>query len=98
MDKNILKGGNNNLGALDVLKYETKACDKCGHKIFETKYIIKKIPGLVVGAGAEDVDYPVTVFCCAKCGEIMKELREEIEAGEKRAEENKNAKQGGLIL
>lgn len=88
----------NNLGAIDVLKYETKTCDKCGYNIFEAKYIIKKIPGLVVGAGAEDVDYPVSVFCCAKCGAIMKELRDEIEAGEKRAKENKNVNKGGLIL
>jgi hypothetical protein len=33
--------------------------------------VVKKIPGVVVGKAGEDINYPMSVFTCTKCGTIM---------------------------
>ena len=71
-------------------------CDKCGNETFEAAYIIKNIPGLVLGNGSDDVQYPLDVVVCKKCGAIMKDYRKEYKLEEfaEKKEENKS----GLIL
>jgi len=78
------------------LKYENIKCDKCGNETFESAFIIKNIPGLVMGQGNEDIQYPLDVVVCKKCGAIMKDYRKEYKLEEfaEKKEENK----GGLIL
>ena len=78
------------------LKYENIKCDKCGNETFESAFIIKNIPGLVLGQGNEDIQYPMDVVVCKKCGAIMKDYRKEYKLEEfaEKKEENK----GGLIL
>ena len=78
------------------LNYENIKCDKCGNETFESAFIIKNIPGLVLGQGNEDIQYPMDVVVCKKCGAIMKDYRKEYKLEEfaEKKEENK----GGLIL
>lgn len=82
---------------VNPLKYPSVKCDNCGGEVFEEKYIIKKIPGMIVGNGTEDITYPIPVLVCSKCGTIEKTNRELIEKGNKYQEEHKE-NNGGLII
>ncbi len=83
---------------INPLKYPSVTCDNCGCDLFEEKIILKKIPGMVAGNGTEDINYPVPVLVCSKCGSIEKSYRELLEKGAKYQEEHKETKSGGLIL
>lgn len=83
---------------VNPLKYPSVKCDKCGHEVFVTGYILKTIPGVVVGSGNKDERYPIPVFICAKCGEVEPEMRAQIEKGNKYQEENKEASKGSNLI
>lgn len=72
---------------IDPTSYPQIKCDKCGHNVFRNGLVIYNIPGLAIGNGSEDIHYPVPVYVCDKCGEIMKAYRDEIEQIEKEKEE-----------
>jgi len=61
---------------INPLDYDNLKCDKCGNETFTHNIILKKIPGIVVGAGKEDQVIDLPVFVCAKCGAILKDYRE----------------------
>lgn len=82
---------------INPLKYPNVKCDKCGYEVFEEGVILKNIPGLEIGAGAEDVTYPLTVLVCKKCGTILKGYREDYKLGEF-TEEDKEETIQTLIL
>ena len=81
---------------VNPLKYPSVKCDNCGGELFEEKIILKKIPGLIAGTGSEDINYPVSVLACSKCGTIEKTYRDLIEKGEKTQEKQEN--NSGLII
>jgi len=60
-------------------KYPRVKCDNCGHDIFRSATILNKIPGLVIGNGSDDIEYPTPVFVCDKCGTMLKSYRDDIE-------------------
>lgn len=55
---------------IDPRDYESVKCPKCGCEIFTQGIIIKKIPGVLVGAGTDDMEYPIPVMVCSKCGTL----------------------------
>lgn len=69
----------NNLPKKSISEFDTITCDHCGCTIFDNKYVLKRIPGILVGTGGEDIQYPVPVFVCSKCGTMLKEDREALE-------------------
>lgn len=78
MNNDLLLGGGNipNLGggsSIDPRDYPTKKCSKCGGLTFVSRYIIKEIPGTLVGAGPETIVYPMKALVCADCGTIIDE-------------------------
>ena len=83
---------------IDPTKFPQVKCDKCGHNVFNSAYVIYKVSGLAMGTGTEDYPYPLPVYTCAKCGTIMKDLREEIEKIEKEKEENKETTKGTTLI
>ena len=64
---------------INPLKYPTEECDMCKNTVFTQGYIFKRIPGLEVGNGTDDVLYPIPVYYCAKCGTISSVDREALE-------------------
>lgn len=52
-------------------------CDKCQHTIFDNKYIIKKVK-----QNGQEYDMPISIFVCAKCGTVLKSMREELHMDE----------------
>ena len=50
---------------------EDMECELCSHTVFTTVYKIKKVSGLVTGTG-KDMIVPISVYACAKCGNINK--------------------------
>lgn len=83
---------------IDPMKYPQIKCDKCGHNTFRQETIMYNIPGFALGAGAGDIPYPIPVYVCAKCGTIIKAVREEIEKAEAEAKENKEATKGTSLI
>lgn len=61
--------------SVNPLEYPSIKCD-CGCETFSQAVVFKKIPGVVLGAGAEEQIVPITVFVCSKCGELMPEYRD----------------------
>ena len=82
----------------DPTQYPQITCDKCGHNTFRREVIMYNIPGVALGAGTGDIPYPIPVYVCAKCGTIIKAVREEIEAAEKKATEKKEAVKGTSLI
>lgn len=76
--ENLTKGS-----SVNPLEYPSVVCDKCGGELWDTAMVIKRIPGMLVGAGSDEVEYPINVLVCHKCGAIMKKDRELLENNKK---------------
>ena len=74
---------------IDIKKYPTYKCHKCGGQLFEHACILKEISGLELGMGTESFAYPLDVLVCKSCGEILKDHQEELGLSEK--EEKKDS-------
>ena len=97
--KDDFLGGMSNGPQIDPMLYPQITCDKCGHNTFRREVIMYNVPGVAIGAGTGDYPWPLPVYVCAKCGTIIKAVREEIEAAAKKTAENKEAaKNTSLIL
>lgn len=96
MVKDDLLGGLGKGPQIDPMEYPQIKCDKCGHNVFRHGVIVYNIPGLAVGAGSEDMHYPLPVYVCDNCGTIMKSYRDELEKIEKEKEDK--SKTSSLIL
>lgn len=86
--------------SFNPFQYPSEICPNCGCEIFTPGVIMKKVPGVVLGAGSEEVTVPIKVAICAKCGtlsETDKKMIDEETKKAKKAEELKNST-GGLIL
>lgn len=60
---------------VNPLKYPNIKC-KCGCEVWNQGVILKRVPGLEMGQGTEDVFVDLPVWYCAKCGEILPEYKE----------------------
>lgn len=56
-------------GNVNPFDYPSEVCE-CGCEIFVPGVIFKKIPGVLAGAGAQEMQFPVKIFYCSKCGKI----------------------------
>jgi len=61
---------------IDPKEYESITCDKCGNVAFMPAMILKIIPGLLLGTGAENRILPDQILVCSKCGTVIKKDRE----------------------
>ena len=82
----------------DPTQYPQITCDKCGHNLFKREVLMYDIPGVVLGAGSGNIPWPVPVYVCAKCGTIIKAVREELETSAKKAAENKESIKGTTLI
>lgn len=67
-DMDMTLGGN--APKVNPLDYPSDKCSKCGNEVFVPGVIFKTIPGVIVGNGKDDVQVPLKVFVCSKCGEL----------------------------
>lgn len=58
---------------VDLSKIKNVKCT-CGNTFFEQAYIIKRIPGLMVGS-TQDVMSPVEIYRCDKCKEVLPDFK-----------------------
>lgn len=69
---------------LNPFAYPSEKCENCGSEVFLPGVMFKRIPGLLIGAGTEEVDVPIKVAVCAKCGTLSpsdaKMLKEKTDA------------------
>lgn len=64
-------GSNSFTPKVNPLDYPNDKCSACGNEVFIPGVIFKLIPGLELGQGkAENVQIPIKVFVCSKCGEL----------------------------
>ena len=85
--------GNAQMPKIDIKKYPTYKCHKCGSILFNRNFVLKQISGIELGMGTETFVYPLEVLVCAKCGEILKDHVEELGL-----EEKEEKKESSLIL
>lgn len=76
---------------INPFDYDEVTCDKCGNNQFVERYIVRKIPAGIAGATSQD--YPIPVLVCAKCGTIIKSVRDDICKASK-----KNTNKNNLIV
>jgi len=93
--QNLNSGG----PVVNPLKYPLSKCEKCGYEIFEEKLVVAKIPGVVVGNGKDDVNYPIPILVCANCGEPEPSYQELLDKAKAYREKNETeTNKSGLIL
>lgn len=94
--KDDLFGGMGNPGPqIDPTIYPQVTCDKCGHNTFRREFLIYNVPGVAMGAGTGDFPWPLPIYVCAKCGTIIKAVRDELDEISKKNTDNKKS---SLIL
>lgn len=79
MEKNI---------RINPLKYPSVKCE-CGSVIWNQGFILKKISGIALGAGAEDQLVNLPIYYCAKCGKPLPEDVEMYKLNEQPEEDKK---------
>lgn len=100
---NLIDGANNTLKmpSIDLTEYESVECDKCKCVIFDTKLILKKIPGVLVGSPHKYQLYPDNVLVCHNCGTVMKRDRDYYHLNDDNTQDITNIKKNsidGLIV
>ena len=79
--------------------YEDLTCTECGHNVFVPGIVFKKIPGVLVGdATRKFVPFPIKVACCAKCGALSAEDKEDLEKQAAMAKKAETANKSSLII
>ena len=56
---------------VNPLEYPTVKCS-CGNEIYIPGVIFKDIPGIALGQGTDNVQVPIKIFYCSKCGKLSK--------------------------
>jgi hypothetical protein len=82
---------------INPFDYPDEVCENCGHNVFVPGVIFKKVPGVLVGAGTEEVSIPIKVAVCQKCGALSPDDKEAFEVANK-AKSDKDKPASGLIL
>lgn len=65
--------GEQQIQPLDLTKTEAIACKKCGGEVFVQGFAWRKISKLVTNKPKDEV-FPVELFLCGDCGEVLDEL------------------------
>ena len=81
---------------VNPLDYPSITCEKCGNEYFKQVAIFKKIPGIVAGTGSEPIIYPIPVYICEKCGELMSEYKKDFEKSQQ--QNNNQTSKNNIIL
>lgn len=61
---------------VNPLDYPSVVCPDCGCQTFVPAMVFKRIPGIAVGAGAEEQEVALKVFICSNCGGLSPRDRE----------------------
>jgi hypothetical protein len=65
--------GEQEVQPLDLTKTEAIACKKCGGEVFVQGFAWRRISKLVTNKPKDEV-FPVELFLCGDCGEVLNEL------------------------
>ena len=60
-------------GGIQLSQTVGYVCSNCGHNIFESKIMIRKVSRFVTGETTDSI-IPIDIIVCDKCGEIAKDL------------------------
>ena len=85
---------------VNPLEYPSVKCPDCGCQTFIPAMIFKRIPGIALGAGAEEQEMAIKVFVCSKCGGLSPRDREMLgeESGEKKQNQGEYTTTTQLII
>lgn len=61
---------------VNPLDYPSVICPDCGTKVFIPAAVFKKVPGILLGTGAEEELIPIQVYVCAKCHKLLPEFEQ----------------------
>lgn len=82
---------NNGMGSnVNPFDYKSEVCEECGNIVFQPALIFKKVPGILLGQGSEEVSLPIKVTCCSKCGALSPHDKAFVEEQEKTQQQTQN--------
>ena len=64
-------GQNNQAPQVNLEQTLGLSCE-CGHTLFESSFILRKVSGLMTGTGQPGI-VPITLFTCKSCGTVLKD-------------------------
>lgn len=76
--------------------YPSEVCPECQNEVFVPGVILKKVPGLLLGAGEETISVPIKVAVCSKCGALSESDRKKYE--EETAKAKKVAEKSSIVV
>ena len=59
-----------NAPQINPFAYPSEVCPECQNEVFVPGVILKKVPGILIGAGEDTVSVPIKVAVCSKCGTL----------------------------
>jgi len=79
-----------NAPQINPFAYPSEVCPECQHEVFVPGVILKKVPGILLGAGEETVSVPIKVAVCSKCGTLSESDRKRYDEETQKAQKASN--------
>jgi len=79
-----------NAPQINPFAYPSEVCPECQNEVFVPGVILKKVPGILLGAGEETVSVPIKVAVCSKCGALSESDRKRYDEETQKAQKAGN--------
>ena len=79
-----------NAPQINPFAYPSEVCPECQNEVFVPGVILKKVPGILLGAGEETVSVPIKVAVCSKCGALSESDRKRYDEETQKAQKTSN--------
>ena len=79
-----------NAPQINPFAYPSEVCPECQNEVFVPGVILKKVPGILIGAGEETVSVPIKVAVCSKCGALSESDRKRYDEETQKAQKAGN--------
>ena len=79
-----------NAPQINPFAYPSEVCPECQNEVFVPGVILKKVPGILLGAGEETVSVPIKVAVCSKCGALSESDRKRYDEETQKAQKAAN--------
>ena len=79
-----------NAPQINPFAYPSEVCPECQNEVFVPGVILKKVPGILLGAGEETVSVPIKVAVCSKCGTLSESDRKRYDEETQKAQKASN--------
>ena len=86
-----------NAPQINPFVYPSEVCPECQNEVFVPGVILKKVPGILLGAGEETVTVPIKVAVCSKCGTLSESDKKRYDEETKKAQKSSGSKPSIIV-